>query len=111
LPKYFFDSSALVKLHHPEAGTPQVEAIFQQADRRVIISRLTIIELESALSTKVRTGAISIDHREKVGLRILQHGSDGTFGVVALTEPNLSTARQLIQRHGVESGLRTLDAL
>jgi hypothetical protein len=45
------------------------------------------------------------------GLRILQHGSDGSFRVVALTEPNLSTAKQLILRHGVDSGLRTLDAL
>jgi len=111
LPNYFFASSALVKLYHPEAGTPQVEAIFQQAERRVIISRLTIIELESALSTKVRTGAISIEQREKAGLRILQNGSDGTFRVVALLELHLSSAKQLILRHGVDSGLRTLDAL
>jgi len=67
--------------------------------------------LESALSTKVRTGAISIEQREKAGLRILQNGSDGTFRVVALLELHLSSAKQLILRHGVDSGLRTLDAL
>jgi len=42
---YFFDSSALVKLYHPEAGTPFVDQIVNRADNVVRVARLTIAEL------------------------------------------------------------------
>lgn len=42
--RYFLDSSALAKLYHAEAGSDQVEALFQQSQRRMIISRLTAVE-------------------------------------------------------------------
>jgi PIN domain nuclease of toxin-antitoxin system len=45
--RYFFDSSALAKLYQPEAGSDRVEAIFRQPQRRLIISRLTAVEMHS----------------------------------------------------------------
>jgi hypothetical protein len=37
---YFFDSSALIKLYHPELGFRRIAAMFGEPDRRIVISRL-----------------------------------------------------------------------
>jgi len=55
LAAYFFDSSALAKLYHPEIGTPLVDQIIQSADNAIRISRLTVVEVPSVLAIKVRT--------------------------------------------------------
>jgi len=47
---HFFDSSALVKLYHPEAGTPIVDQIVNAANNPIRISRLTTAELTSAFA-------------------------------------------------------------
>ena len=41
---YFFDTSALVKLYHPELGSQGVAAMFGEPDRRIVISRLGGVE-------------------------------------------------------------------
>ena len=56
---YFFDSSALIKLYHPELGSQRIAAVFGEPDRRVIISRLAGVELHSALALKTRTGHLA----------------------------------------------------
>ena len=56
---YFFDSSALAKLYHPEVGTPEMDKIVQTPGAQVRISRLTVVELPSAFAIKVRTRFIS----------------------------------------------------
>jgi hypothetical protein len=53
---YFFDTSALVKLYHPELGSQRVAAMFGEPDRRIVISRIGGVELHSALALKMRTG-------------------------------------------------------
>ena len=53
---YFFDSSALIKLYHPELGSRRIAAMFGEPDRRIVISRLAGVELHSALALKTRTG-------------------------------------------------------
>jgi predicted nucleic acid-binding protein len=61
---YFFDSRALVKLYHPEAGTPAVDQIFNATENLVRVSRLTVAELISAFAIKVRTQSISREDAE-----------------------------------------------
>jgi hypothetical protein len=56
---YFFDSSALIKLYHPELGSERVAGMFGSADRRIVISRLAGVELHSALALKTRTGHLT----------------------------------------------------
>jgi predicted nucleic acid-binding protein len=56
---YFFDSSALAKLYHPEVGTPEVDRIVQAPGSRIWISRLSVVELPSVFAIKVRTQFIS----------------------------------------------------
>jgi predicted nucleic acid-binding protein len=56
---HFFDSSALVKLYHPEVGTSAVDQIVNIADNSIRVSRLSVAELTSAFAIKVRTQAMS----------------------------------------------------
>jgi predicted nucleic acid-binding protein len=61
---HFFDSSALVKLYHPEAGTAAVDRIVNAADNVGRVSRLTVTELTSAFAIKVRTQSIDREDAE-----------------------------------------------
>jgi hypothetical protein len=56
---YFFDSSALAKLYHPEVGTPEVDGIVQDPGSRIRISRPGVVELPPVFAIKVRTQFIS----------------------------------------------------
>lgn len=55
---YFLDTSALAKLYHQELGSDNVEEILNQEGSKGIISRLSLVELESVLAIKVRTGVL-----------------------------------------------------
>ena len=99
-----------MKLYHPEAGAERIEAIFGQTESRLIVSRLAVVELESAFALKLRTGAISVDQRRLATTGFyMDLGSRLT--VIAMTDVHFSLARLLILNFGVSSGLRTLDAL
>jgi uncharacterized protein with PIN domain len=52
----FFDTSALVKCYHDEAGSLAAQAELAHPESEVYISALTEVELMSALAIKVRTG-------------------------------------------------------
>ena len=58
MPKYFLDTSALAKLYHNEAGSEYMDRILKETGSQFVVSRLTIVEMESVLATKVRTGEI-----------------------------------------------------
>ena len=55
---YFVDTSALVKYYRREEGSDVMERLFAAAADQRVISRLTMVEMESALATRVRTGEI-----------------------------------------------------
>lgn len=108
---YFFDSSALVKLYHSEPGTSQVLKIFGERGRRILISRLTLVEIQSAVAVKVRTGVIGRETAEALRRRVLGHAASGELAVFTLTDAHFAAAERLIANHGFEHRLRTLDAL
>ena len=58
MPRYFFDSSALAKAYHVETGTPKVLALLGDAASQFYISSLTVVEIQSVFSQKVRDGKI-----------------------------------------------------
>jgi hypothetical protein len=59
LPGYFLDTSALAKRYHKENGSVYMDRILEQPGYRSVISNLSIVELESVLSIKMRTGEIN----------------------------------------------------
>lgn len=108
---HFFDSSALVKLYHPEGGTPTVDQIVSTADNLVRISRLTVAELTSAFAIKVRTQSIN---REDADLFLRQFRGDvatGKLEIFSVAESEFAMAELLVERYAFDLRLRALDAL
>ena len=108
---YFLDSSALVKLYHPEKGSDKVEKLFTEPDRRILISRLACVEIVSALALKVRTGALEASASQALRLRFLAHVNSGEIAVLGIQGQHYTRAEELIALHGTQRGLRTLDAI
>lgn len=105
------DTSALVKYYRRELGSDFVERLFADAGAQRVISRLAMVEIESAFATKVRTGEID---RETVLIARRRLESDlGRRNVLmaSVGDEHFEIARRLLVRHGSERSLRTLDAL
>ncbi|HEV2201118.1 MAG TPA: type II toxin-antitoxin system VapC family toxin [Bryobacteraceae bacterium] len=108
---YFFDSSALVKLYHPETGTPFVDQIVNTADNVIRVARLTIAELTSAFAIKVRTQAINRDDADVFLRQFRGHIAARKLEVFSIGEPEFTAAELLVERYAFASRLRALDAL
>lgn len=93
----FIDSSALVKRYRQEDGSATV-ALRLRAATRLIISRLTLVEVSAALvrrahSSGVRPGAVS------AALAALDRDAVLTFDVVELDPSLMQYASELARTH------------
>jgi predicted nucleic acid-binding protein len=111
LAQYFFDSRALVKYYHAEIGSDCVAAIFAEPDRKIRISRIGLVEIQSAIAMKVRSGALKQAAAELQRQRLLLDVADSALEVYKVTEEHFSMAERLVARHSFSSRLRTLDAI
>jgi predicted nucleic acid-binding protein len=109
--RYFFDTSALIKHYHVEAGTNTVDRIINEAGAEFLIARLTLVETVSVFAIKVRTG--EFDAAEFVRLRGLfaTHVARRRYQVFRLLNVHYNRARDLIANHGLGRQIRSLDAL
>lgn len=112
MPNYFVDTSALAKLYHKEAGSEYMDRILKEPGSRSLISRLSIVEMESVLPIKVRTGEIDQQDVE-TARRCLRADLSQRRLLVGppIRTHHYQTARTLLVRYGAAEGLRTLDAL
>ena len=111
MPRYFLDTSALAKVYRKEIGSDVVNRILYEPGSRHVISRLTIVEMESVLALKARTGEID---QQSVGIarrRLETDLGQRRFVVANVSDEQVRTARQLVSRYGIAEALRTLDAL
>jgi uncharacterized protein len=108
---YFFDSSALVKLYHPEAGTPAVDQIVNAAGNLGRLSRLTVAELTSAFAIKVRTQSISREDAEFFLRQFRRDIANGKLEVFSIGEAAFTATELLVERYAFTSRLRAFDAL
>ena len=108
---YFFDTSALAKLYHREAGSDCVEELVRNPAHRILISRLAVVEMHSVFALKVRSHAINADDATALRRRFLSDIRSGVFEVLTLAQTHYERAERLIVAHGFHYGLRTLDAL
>jgi hypothetical protein len=111
LPQYFFDTSAIVKYYHSEIGTPTVTRIFAERDRRVRISSLGFLEIQSAFAMKVRSRALSREASGMLRSRLLLDVAASDIEIYKITDNHFATAQRLIGEHSFSARLRTLDAL
>jgi uncharacterized protein len=107
--RYFFDTSALIKLYHQEDGTEEVDELLDQDESLIVISDLAVVEMASALARKVRTQEITA---EVFHTAVAAFEEDvAAFESYPLSHQILHDARQLLKSKGLIDGLRTLDAL
>jgi len=105
----FFDTSALVKYVHDEAGSDRVIDLIEDENHDVCISELARVEFASALHRKRREGALSDSQLQQA-----LSGFDevlSSLRVEPLGPRVVEVAVQRIRAHGKETALRTLDAL
>ncbi|MBM3778016.1 MAG: type II toxin-antitoxin system VapC family toxin [Acidimicrobiia bacterium] len=100
---HFFDASALVKRYVREAGSTTVERLLD-ADMGAV-SRLSEVEIASALERLTRDGACSVAERNRA-LSALEKDLR-TLVTVEMTPTVVTQARALLQRHA----LRASDAI
>jgi predicted nucleic acid-binding protein len=108
---YFFDSSALVKLYHAEAGTPTVSQIVNTTGNLIRVSRLTVAELTSAFAIKVRTQSIGREDADAFLRQFRRDVTSGKLEVFSIGEPEFTAAESLVERYAFDSRLRALDSL
>jgi predicted nucleic acid-binding protein len=111
VPHYFLDTSALAKLYRKEIGSDLVDRVVAEPDSRRFISRFTILEMESVLALKFRTG--EIDERSMLIARRRLEADLGSrrLLVATVSDDHLRGARQLLIDHGRTEALRGPDAL
>ncbi len=109
---YFLDTSAVAKLYHQEPGSDYVEQILNQQGSKGIISRLSLVEFESVLAIKTRTGVLGTTGRA-IALRRFRADIARNRIIVGppIEEKHFQSAARLLRVHAVEHGLRTLDAI
>jgi len=111
VPGYFVDTSALAKLYHWEVGSERMEALVEAPDARLVISQISLIEIESVFATKVRAGVIHKTALQQLRGRFYADLARGLFEVVQLARRHFQGAEALVRAYGVNHALRTLDAL
>ena len=111
MPGYFLDTSALAKLYHPEIGSERMESLAGAPNTRLIISQLSLIEIQSVFATKVRTGVIGKTALDQLRGLFFSDLAKGHLEVVLLARRHFQRAATLIRAHAVDYALRTLDAM
>jgi predicted nucleic acid-binding protein len=105
----FFDTSALVKFFHREAGTDVVVSLITDRENRVWLSELARLEFACAVHRRYRMKEIEEDQLEKA---LDGFSSEcARFNTRKIGSAVLDEAEALVNRLGKSVGLRALDAI
>ena len=89
-----------------------MDRILEEPNSRSLISHLSIVEFESVLAIKTRTGEI---HQPALNIARRRFRADLARQRLIVAPPvhegHFHSARKLLVQYGVDEGLRTLDAL
>jgi uncharacterized protein len=104
---WYLDSSALVKHHVAEIGSSWVNAtIFEPVDNFLLSSRVTMVEVRSALARRKREASISLqDHAD--ALAAFHADCVSRYRFIELELPIIELASELLDRYP----LRAYDAI
>lgn len=111
MPGSFFDTSALAKHYHLEAGSAEVDRQWADPAWELYISRIGVVEAISVFASKVRTGELSSSAFAVLRKRFLSDVGGGRPKLVRLLVRHFKEADRLIGQHGLTRHIRTLDAL
>jgi predicted nucleic acid-binding protein len=96
----FFDASALVKKYVRESDSARVRRLLRSGD--VAVSRLSEVEVISALARLARDEAISQGQRDRAAVAFVSDLM--AWHVVELTPEVGATARRLLMQHQLRAG-------
>ena len=104
---FFLDTSALIKHYVAEAGSQWLETtIFEPSDNVLLISRITVVEMRSALARRKREASIQAqDHAD--ALSALSEDCLIRYRFVEFEAPVVDLAGELLDRYV----LRAYDAV
>ena len=105
----YLDTSALLKRYLPERNSNAFETYFRDVESAQI-SRLTLVELRSALARKRREGRVDSTKEAEALIEISTDIQDGLLTVSPANDIHFVAAFHLMGRLG-GLPLRTLDAL
>jgi predicted nucleic acid-binding protein len=111
MPRYFLDSSALVKRYHRERGSTEVEGVFAVVGNRFLVSRLALVEVHSGFARLVREAVITKPDFDKLTARLEEDVASALLTVAAVSGPRLQAACSLLGTQGLRTAMRTLDAI
>ncbi len=111
MPRYFFDSSALIKYYHNEPGSPEVQRILGEVASEHFLSRLAWVEILSGLAKKVRLGVLTVLDYATLQHRFRADINQQLLRPVGMFNAHFEAAGDLIGSHGLSRQLRTLDAI
>lgn len=104
---YFLDSSALVKRYIPEIGSAWIQAIaFPNTGNLLIISRITWVEVLSALARRQRESLLS-DADVNLIIQQFRYDLNNQYQVVEFDQALAESAGQLVNQYP----LRAYDAV
>jgi predicted nucleic acid-binding protein len=109
LRRFFFDTSALLKIYHREEGTDSCLDIFNSSDE-ITISELARVEMHSTLYRKHREGNLKAKALDAV-LKRFSSDQENRFEVLDITSLVFDEACRLLAVHSRKLSLRTLDSL
>lgn len=105
----YVDTSALIKRYITEPNSDEFDAFFM-AHTPIAISRLTLVEMRSALARRRRAGEVLPELEEQAMNEVRIDLQDGILHVYPVADEQMVQALHLIDRLS-HLPLRTLDAL
>lgn len=104
---YYFDTSAIVKIYHPERDSEAVRRLYDSAADQILISNLSITETFSAFHRKTRDQIIALPEFRIIMRKFFSDIRRRRFLITPLDDRHIELSMGIIERRG----LRTLDAL
>ena len=100
---YFLDTSALIKRYIPEIGTTWIQALTARSPGHMLfISRITAVEMMSAIARRQRESRLTIDQAKQLRLAFQQHFIS-QYQIVEITPNIITLAGTLCDRQALRA--------
>jgi hypothetical protein len=111
MPGYFLDTSALVKHYHPEAGSAEVDRLWNDPRAALFIPRLAALEIASAFAGMVRGGVITPAESDVLTRRFSADVTAKRLAVIRLLVLHFKEAERLLRPNALSARFRTSAAM
>ncbi len=101
MPRFFLDSSALVKRYVIERGTDRIVELLEGTEP-LVASRLTLVEVTATVVRRAKGGDLAAHHLETV-LPTLEREFRARFEVIELARATLTRSADLIRVHALRA--------